>query len=70
MILIYCNKIGINKLNLQIKDSLNLGIGEIKSFINEFKYDIDAVKNVISSDYSNGLAERSINKTINLLWNL
>lgn len=70
MILIYCNKTGINKLNLQIKDSLNLGIGEIKSFINEFKYDIDAVKNAISSDYSNGLAERSINKTINLLWNL
>ena len=52
----------VNKLNLWIEDSLNLGIREIKSFINGLKQDIDAVKNAISLDYNNGLAEGSVNK--------
>ena len=52
----------VNKLNLWIEDSLNLGISEIKSFINGLKQDIDAVKNAISLDYNNGLAEGSVNK--------
>lgn len=41
---------------------MNLGISEIKSFINGLKQDIDAVKNAISLDYNNGLAEGSVNK--------
>ena len=52
----------VNKLNLWIEDSLNLDISEIKSFINGLKQDIDAVKNAISLDYNNGLAEGSVNK--------
>ena len=52
----------VSKLNLWIEDSLNLGISEIKSFINGLKQDIDAVKNAISLDYNNGLAEGSVNK--------
>ena len=52
----------VNKLNLWIEDSLNLGISESKSFINGLKQDIDAVKNAISLDYNNGLAEGSVNK--------
>ena len=43
-------------------NKLNLGISKIKSFINGLKQDIDAVKNAISLDYNNGLAEGSVNK--------
>jgi hypothetical protein len=51
-----------NKLHLWIEDSLNLGISEIKSFINGLNQDIDAVKNAIVLEYNNGLAEGSVNK--------
>ncbi len=33
----------VNKLDLWIEDSLNLGISELKSFINGLNQDIDAM---------------------------
>jgi len=39
-----------------------LRIPELDAFINGLKLDIDAVVNTITSDYSNGLAEGTINK--------
>jgi len=52
----------ITKLDSWIKDSLNLNISELKSFVNGLNQDIDAVKNAIALDYNNGLAEGSVNK--------
>jgi len=52
----------VSKIDLWIEDSLNLGISEIKSFINGLNQDIDAVKNAIALEYNNGLAEGSVNK--------
>jgi hypothetical protein len=39
-----------------------LGLPELDAFIGGLKQDIDAVMNAISSDYSNGLVEGTINK--------
>jgi len=39
-----------------------LGIPELEIFVNGLKQDIDAVMNAISSDFSNGLAEGTVNK--------
>lgn len=40
----------------------NLQIREINSFVNGLKQDITAVRNAINYEYSNGLAEGSVNK--------
>jgi transposase len=40
----------------------SLGIAELNSFVEGVKMDIDAVMNAIEYDYSNGLAEGTINK--------
>ncbi len=45
-----------------IQYARNLSIKEIDSFLNGIERDIDAVKNAIHYDYSNGLAEGSVNK--------
>ena len=50
------------KLDDWLNRASNLNIGEINSFINGIKRDIDAVKNAIIYDYNNGLAEGSVNK--------
>ena len=39
-----------------------LGIPELDAFINGLKQDVDAVLNAITFDFSNGLAEGTINK--------
>jgi len=39
-----------------------LGISELDAFVNGLKQDIDAIMNAITSDFSNGLAEGTINK--------
>jgi len=49
-------------LNAWTKRALRLGLDEITSFVNGISRDIDAVENAILSDYSNGLAEGSVNK--------
>jgi transposase len=51
-----------NKLGKWIKDAQVLQIDEINSFIGGITRDIEAVKNAIKYDYSNGLAEGSVNK--------
>jgi transposase len=53
-----------NADNLQtwINNAYSLQIREITSFINGLKQDIEAVHNAIKYDYSNGLAEGSVNK--------
>lgn len=50
------------KLDTWLNRASNLNIREINSFINGIKRDIDAVKNAITYDYNNGLAEDSVNK--------
>ncbi|OOM80483.1 transposase [Clostridium puniceum] len=55
------NKIS-EKLDNWLNRASNLNIGEINSFINGIKRDINAVKNAIIYDYNNGLAEGSVNK--------
>lgn len=40
----------------------NLGLPELDTFISGLKQDIDAVMNAIATDFSNGLAEGSVNK--------
>lgn len=45
-----------------MEKALSLKLSEIDSFINGIKKDIDAVMNAIASDFSNGLAEGSVNK--------
>lgn len=40
----------------------SLGVPELDMFINGLKQDIDAVRNAITTDFSNGLAEGTINK--------
>jgi len=39
-----------------------LGVLELDAFINGIKQDIDAVLNAITSDFSNGLVEGTVNK--------
>ena len=53
-----------NADNLQtwINNAYSLQIREITSFINGLKQDIEAVHSAIKYDYSNGLAEGSVNK--------
>lgn len=41
----------------------NVDISEMKKFVNLIESDIDAVKNAIIYDYSNGVAEEFNNKT-------
>jgi len=45
-----------------IEKARNLAIKEINSFINGIERDMEAVKNAIKYDYSNGLAEGTVNK--------
>lgn len=51
-----------DKLNDWIEEAKLLNISGINSFINGLLRDIDGVKNSIIYDYSNGLAEGSVNK--------
>jgi predicted transcriptional regulator len=50
------------QLDAWIEDALVLGIEEINGFIGGIKRDLDAVKNAITYDFNNGLAEGSVNK--------
>ena len=50
-------------LNKQIKDAKKINVKELNSFITLIESDIDAVKNAIKYDYSNGLTEGFNNKT-------
>lgn len=47
---------------LWIEKATALKLSEIDSFINGLKQDIDAVMNAITSNFSNGLAEGTVNK--------
>lgn len=49
-------------LLLWIDKALALQLVEIDSFVTGIKHDIDAVMNAIVSDFSNGLAEGTVNK--------
>lgn len=49
-------------LSFWMENTESLGIDEINSFINGLKKDIMAVKNAITLEYNNGLAEGSVNK--------
>lgn len=51
-----------DELERWIQEGELLGIEEITSFINGLKRDMEAVKNAVSMDYNNGLAEGSVNK--------
>ena len=52
-----------NKLDPWIENARQLNVDELNSFINLIESDIDAVKNSIIYDYSNGLTEGFNNKT-------
>jgi transposase/transcriptional regulator with XRE-family HTH domain len=52
----------IFELDSWIKNAKETGIEEINSFTNGLERDMEAVKNAVLLDYSNGLAEGSINK--------
>ena len=45
-----------------LKSALSLGSPDVDSFVNGVTRDIDAVRNAIATQYSNGLAEGSVNK--------
>ncbi len=47
---------------LRLKNAEKLEIQELETFINGIRNDQDAVENAIRYSYSNGLAERSVNK--------
>ena len=49
-------------LDSWMKKTLTLEIPELRSFVFGLKSDIDAVKNAITHDHSNGVAEGTINK--------
>ena len=51
------------RLNKWIKDAKKINVKELNSFITLIESDIDAVKNAIKYDYSNGLTEGFNNKT-------
>lgn len=51
-----------NALLLWMDKVSPLGVPELNAFVGGLKQDINAVMNAISTDYSNGLAEGSINK--------
>jgi len=50
------------ELEKWMTDAEQLGIDEINSFVNGIRRDMNAVKNAIELEYSNGLAEGSVNK--------
>ena len=51
------------RLNKWIKDAKEINVKKLNSFITLIESDIDAVKNAIKYDYSNGLTEGFNNKT-------
>ncbi len=51
------------RLNKWIKDAKKINVKELNSFVTLIESDIDAVKNAIKYDYSNGLTEGFNNKT-------
>lgn len=51
-----------NRLSSWIESDKKLDISDINSFINGITNDIEAVKNAITYEYSNGLAEGNVNK--------
>ena len=51
------------KLDKWIKDAKKINVKELNSFVTLIESDIDAVKNAIRYDYSNGLTEGFNNKT-------
>jgi len=52
----------IDALDKLMEGAKNLNIPEINSFINGIERDMEAVRNAIKYEYSNGLAEGCINK--------
>jgi len=52
----------INALSKWIEDALALDVEELVTFANSLKNDIAAVRNALLYDYSNGIAEGSVNK--------
>lgn len=54
------------KIDLWIRNTKELNIPEINSFIKGIERDLEAVKNGIKYDYNNGLAEGSVNKIKNI----
>ena len=53
----------VRKLPIWIKKAKKINVKELNSFITLIESDIDAVKNAIKYDYSNGLTEGFNNKT-------
>ncbi len=51
------------RLDKWIKDAKEINVKELNSFVTLIESDIDAVKNAIKYDYSNGLTEGFNNKT-------
>ena len=45
-----------------LKQAQSLGSADVDSFVNGVTRDIDAIRNAITTEYSNGLAEGSVNK--------
>jgi transposase len=52
----------LDKFDQWLKDASLLEVSEINSFINGMDRDIEAVRNAVLLNYSNGLAEGSVNK--------
>lgn len=52
----------IDALDKLMEGAKNLNIPEINSFINVIERDMEAVRNAIKYEYSNGLVEGYINK--------
>ena len=52
----------IHELDAWIENTSSLGIEELAIFCNGLKRDLDAVKNAVQFEYSNGLAEGCVNK--------
>ena len=61
--LFYSNKKDVTRLDDWIKKSKDLDVPEMKKFINLIESDIEAVKNAITYEYSNGITEGFNNKT-------
>lgn len=53
----------VRKLSYWIKKAKKINVKELNSFITLIECDIEAVKNAIKYDYSNGLTEGFNNKT-------
>lgn len=52
-----------SKLERWLKETRTLTISELSSFISGIERDLEAVKNAITHKYSNGLPERTVNKS-------